>query len=140
MVFSTLAVRGFFRPSARDLSHTSAKPYSMRSYTPFGLPEARTNRRRAGLSLDAEASPTLAPLHHLRHSHMFRYETRDKKVPVSPVVLSVVDGSRSSLVGAVTEEKPKGPHAVYSCEPPAAQRACTTSLSMQHTARRLTAG
>ena len=48
--------------------------------------------------LDAEATPTLAPLHHLRHSHMFRYETRDKKVPVSPVVLSVVDGSRSSLV------------------------------------------
>ena len=28
MVFSTLAVRGFFRPSARDLSHTSAKFFS----------------------------------------------------------------------------------------------------------------
>ena len=47
--------------------------------------------------LDAEASPTLAPLLHVV-IHMSRYETRDKKVPVSPVVLSVVDGSRSSLV------------------------------------------
>ena len=42
--------------------------------------------------LDAEASPTLAPLLHLV-IHIFRYETHDKKVPDSPVVLSVVDGS-----------------------------------------------